>query len=312
MKTSVCLTVFNEEGSTGRLLESLLHQTEKPDEIVIVDGGSKDKTVKIVRHYQKKDKRIRLLIEKCSRAEGRNIGVELARNEIIAITDAGCVARKDWLKKITEPFIHKEVDIVAGFYQMVGETPFQKAISVFLGVTPRKFGINFLPSTRSIAFRKSAWERIGGFPEKSINTAEDTDFNYKAVKLGMKFARVKMSIVEWGMPKTLAEGLKKLHDYAKWDAVYGIWWHPVQKFSSHNIKVFTIFGRYLFGLVILIYSIRNPLFLPILIFLTLLYSIWAYRKVYLETKEVKSALWGILIQFSSDFAVMGGFIRGLA
>ena len=61
MKTSVCLTVFSEEKSVSDLLGSLLIQTKKPDEIVIVDGGSIDKTVDILRHFQKKDSRIRVL-----------------------------------------------------------------------------------------------------------------------------------------------------------------------------------------------------------------------------------------------------------
>src|SRR3972149_7809621 len=138
MKASVCITVFNEEGTIGPLLESLLVQSKKPDEVVIVDGGSRDKTVDIIRHFEKKDRRIKVLVQKCSRAQGRNIGVEIAKNDIIAVTDAGCIAQKDWLKKITEPLVNSEIDMVAGFYKMTGETPFQKAVSVFLGVTSRR------------------------------------------------------------------------------------------------------------------------------------------------------------------------------
>ena len=312
MKVSLCLTTFNEAVSIGRLLESLLGQTKRADEIVIVDGGSKDKTVEIIRHFQKKDNRIRLLIQKCSRAEGRNIGVEIAKNEIIAITDAGCVAHKDWLDKITQPFVHRQIDIVAGFYKMVGEKPYQKAISVFLGKTPSQFGVNFLPSTRSIAFRKEAWEKIGGFPEKDINTAEDTDFNYKAIKMGMKYSRVKSAIVEWGMPSSIKAGLKKLHDYAEWDARYGIWWHPAQRLASHNIRVLSIFGRYLTGLLVLYLTITtrlSPIWLILGIFA---YSFWAFRKVYVEYGNWQVGIWGIILQYASDFAVMTGFIGGIA
>lgn len=311
MRVSVCITTFNEEKSIGELLESLLAQSKKPDEIVVVDGGSKDRTVEIIRHFQKKDRKIKLLVQKCSRAEGRNIGVEIARNDIIAITDAGCVAQRDWLEKITSPFIHPEVDILAGFYKMVGETPMQKALSIFLGVTSSKFGMNFLPSARSMAFRKEAWEKVGGFPERKINTAEDTDFNYKAVKMGMKYARVKSAIVEWGIPQHLKEGLAKMHEYAKWDAMYGIWWHPTQKLSSHNIRVISIFLRYLTGFALLILGFRTPLLWWLAGFGIVLYFLWAFRKVYSETREVISGIWGIIIQFSADFAVMSGFIKGL-
>lgn len=320
MKVSVCITTFNEEKSIGKLLDSLLSQSKKPDEIVIVDGGSKDKqslaggaskTVEIIRHFQKKDKRIKLLVQKCSRAQGRNLGVEIAKNDIIAITDGGCVAHRDWLEKITAPFVHKEVDISAGFYKMTGETPYQKAISVFLGVTPSKFGVDFLPSSRSIAFRKEAWERIGGFPERNVNTAEDTDFNYKAVKLGMKYARVKSAIVEWGMPQTFREGIKKFYEYAKWDGMYGIWWHPTQRLSSHNIKVIFVFMRYLAGITLVVLGVNSPLLWWIVGIGLIFYLFRAYRKVYLEFRDWRAGVWGSIIQFSSDFAVMLGFLRGI-
>ncbi len=191
MKVSVVITLFNEEKSVAKLLDSLRFQTKRFDEIIIVDGGSRDKTVEIIRHFQKKDKRIRLLIEKCSRAKGRNIGIDIARNEIIAITDAGCIAHKKWLERITKPLINKEVGVVAGFYKMIGKTAFQRALSTYLGVLPSQFDANYLPSTRSIAFKKELWLKVGGFPEKLTGTAEDTVFNYKIVQSGANIARVK-------------------------------------------------------------------------------------------------------------------------
>ena len=182
MKVSVCITVFNEEKSISKLLSSLLGQSRIPDEIVIVDGGSSDKTVDIIRHWQKRNNKIRFLVERCNRPKGRNLAVELAKNEIIAITDGDCIPDKNWLRGITSPFIHKEVDMVAGFYKMIANTPKEKALSYFLAVTPRRYNESFLPSTRSIAFRKSLWVKVGGFPEEKDNSAEDTNFNYEIVK----------------------------------------------------------------------------------------------------------------------------------
>jgi cellulose synthase/poly-beta-1,6-N-acetylglucosamine synthase-like glycosyltransferase len=242
------------------------------------------------------------LVEKCSRAKGRNLGVELARNEIIAITDAGCVARKDWLENLTAPFKEPRVDISAGFYKMVGQNPMQKAMATFLGVLPNKFDINFLPSTRSMAFRKSSWEAVGGFPEGKGNSAEDTDFNYKAVKLGLKYSRVKNAIVEWGMPENLTLFFRKIKSYAKWDIKYGIWWHPSQRFASHNIKALLVILRYLVGAAFFVYcTIHPPLFVYFFICL-FVYLFWAYRK---------AGFWGIILQFTSDLAVISGFASGI-
>lgn len=310
MNISVCLTVLNEEGSIGPLLDSLLAQTKKPDQIIIVDGGSSDRTVAIIRHYQQRDGRIKLLVEKCSRARGRNLACEIAKGEIIAMTDADCVARRDWLENITVPFKNKQVDISAGFYSMVGCSSMQKAESVFLGVLPSHFDINFLPSTRSIAFRKTAWEEIGGFPDEEENSAEDTYFNFHALALGMKYARVKSAVVEWGVPASIFNFYLKIFNYAKWDAKTKIWFFPTKGLASHNIKAISVVIRYLIGLLLLILSFKLNT-LPYLIILFLAYLVWSFRKIYLEFGEWQTALWGPILQITADFGVIIGFIDGL-
>lgn len=305
MNISVCITVLNEEGSIRKLLDSLLEQTKKANEIIIADGGSTDKTIKIINHYQKKFSEIKLLKEKCTRSRGRNLAVEMARNEIIAMTDAGCVPRDDWLEKITAPFVRQpevNIDVVAGFYEMTAKNPMQKAMRVFLGVMPDKFDINFLPSTRSIAFKKSVWEEIGGFPEEVRNSAEDTYFNFWAIKKGVKYSRVKDAIVEWGMPETIKDFQLKIYNYAKWDARTKIFIFPGKGLSSHNIKALFALLRYLFGLILLVLSFKFSVFTLYLIILISLYLFRSYRK---------ARFWGIPLQFIADFAVMKGFIHGI-
>jgi glycosyltransferase involved in cell wall biosynthesis len=311
MKISVVITVFNEEGSVSNLLNSLQFQTTKPDEIIIVDGGSRDKTVEIIRHFQKKNKRMKLLIEKCSRAKGRNLGIDIARNKLVVLTDAGCIAHKNWLERIVEPFENKEVDMVAGFYKMTGKTAFQKALSFFLGVLPSQFDVNFLPSTRSVAIKKELWLKVGGFPEKLTDTAEDTMFNCKVVQSGANIARVKNAIVEWGMPRTLREAFNKMFYYAKGDAKSKIWWHPTKKLSSHNIRILFVLGRYVVGLIIVILAFMNPLLWLVLVLGLSLYVFWSFRKVYIEFGDYKVGMWGVILQFTSDFAVMAGFLTGI-
>jgi len=311
MKVSVCITVYNEEKSISRLIKSFLNQTKKPGEIVIVDGGSTDKTVEIIRHWQKKDKRVRLLVKKCSRSEGRNLSIELAKNKIIAVTDAGCVPKNNWLEKLILSFKNDKVEMVAGFYKMTGDKPIQKAFSVFLGVKKEDFDVSFLPSTRSVAFKKELWEEIGGFPEDLDDTAEDTVFNIKALDYGVKMAHAKDAVVEWGMPETLRAGINKMYLYAKGDAKSKVWKHPSKGFASHNIRVFSIILRYCLGIVLLIYSLRNPPLLRLVILLIIFYIIWAFRKVFIKTKSMESSVWGVLIQFLSDLMVTKGFLSGI-
>ena len=337
MNISVCITVLNEEASTGKLLDSLLNQTKKADEIVIVDGGSTDRTIEIINHYQKRFSGIKLLKEKCTRGKGRNLAVEIAKSEIIAMTDAGCVARPDWVEKITEPLlgihppgihsatlreasVYKEfpgkrlpaawpqvsrgvdfgIDVVAGFYKMIAKNPMQEAMRVFLGVMSSKFNINFLPSTRSIAFTKTIWEKVRGFPEE-LNTAEDTVFNYKLIKSGAKISRVKDAVVEWGMPRGIYDVGCKIYEYARGDAKSKIWIFPGKDSTSHNIKAFLIVLRYLLGFGLLVLSFRYNT-LPYLFIGLFVYLVYAFRK---------AGWWGIPLQFVADAAVIIGFIHGL-
>jgi glycosyltransferase involved in cell wall biosynthesis len=310
MNISICITTLNEERTIGVLLDSLLRQSKKPTKIIIVDGGSGDKTVEIIRHYQQKDGRIKLLVEPCSRARGRNLAVEIAKEDIIAMTDAGCIADKNWLKNLTAPFVTGRVDVSAGFYKMVGESSFQKAESVFLGVRPANFNYSFLPSTRSIAFTKKIWEEVGGFPENLEGAAEDTVFNYKLIKAKAKFSRVKDAIVEWGMPASIFNFQFKIFHYAKGDVKSKIWIFPGKNLMSHNIKSLFILFRYLIGITLLVFSLKYHALLPVLIILFLIYLIWAFRKIFLAFGDYRVAFWGPTLQITSDFGVMRGFLAG--
>jgi glycosyltransferase involved in cell wall biosynthesis len=308
MKVSVVVTTFNEEESILKLLVSLLVQTHKPDEIVVVDSESSDKTTDLIKEFETENSNITLLSKKCTRGEGRNIGIENANNEAIAMTDAGCVADTNWLERITKPLEKDNIDVVAGFYKMTTTSPFQKAAAVFLGILPSQFDDNYLPSTRSIAFTKSIWKKVGGFP--NLNTAEDTVFNFKLINGGVGIKRVKSARVEWRIPSDLSQVLKKMFNYAKGDAESKLWKYNDNSYTSHNIKVLLIYIRYILGILFLIFSTANPLFMNVLILSLIIYCLWSFWKVYNYKREVRAGLWGIVLQITSDLTVMSGFIIG--
>lgn len=314
MKISICVTVKNEEKNIVDLLTSLISQTKKADEIIIVDGGSSDKTLEIVKHFAKKDRSIKILdASNSSTAKGRNLGIEVSKGDVIATTDSGCIPYSAWLEKITQPFIHEKIGIVAGFYNMPYQNSFQEALRVYLGTVPERFdSLNFIPSTRSVAFRKSVWEGLGGFNEKLKNTGEDTEFFYKAVKNKVKITRVEEAIVEWEEIKEMdfKKASNKFLNYAKGDAKSKIWWHPSKHFMSHNIKIIFIYLRYLVGLFLLIKSFFSPplfIFLILLILLYLFWPVWKWRDV---VKKREARFWLPVIQIVSDIQVMRGFAEG--
>ncbi len=104
------------------------------------------------------------------------------------------------------------------------------------------------------------------------------------------------------MPETISNFQFKIYNYAKGDAESKIWIFPGKGLASHNIKALLVLVRYLLGLSLLVFGfVYSPLWLYCFIAI-LLYGFWAYRK---------AGLWGIILQFTSDFAVMAGFVSGL-
>lgn len=309
MRVSVCITTFNEEKSIEKLLKSLLSQTKLPDEIVIADGGSYDSTISRISKYaniqNKNNTRIKIISSKkrISISKGRNIAVKNSRYPIIAMTDGGCLANEYWLERIIGPFNNKKVDVVAGFYTMTGKTKFQEALKPYLGIMPSQFDIEkYLPSARSIAFRKSVWKRVRGFNEKLDRAGEDTDFDLKILKQNFSIVRTKKAIVKWEVPDDLLASCKKFFYYAKGDA-------QMKSLTSHNIHVITIMLRYLiFGYLIFF---GNIYFKFLGIFFLIIYLAWAFYKSFKYKNKWKVGLWGTIIQIASDFSVMLGFLAGI-
>jgi len=297
-KVSVVITVLNEEIVIGKLLKSLFVQKRIPDEIVIIDAGSVDKTVQIVRTFQKQYKLLRLLVVPgVNRSEGRNIGIERAQGPIIAVTDAGCIPKKDWLKKLITPFKDRSVDVVSGYYLPQGDSIIQKCLATYTCVLPYRLNVTtFLPASRSLAFRKSIWKKVNGFP-KHLDTCEDRMFVQRLMKRDAKFVMAKDAIVYWRQHHTLSRAFKQLYTYAKGDGQ--------ARYFPHLKKAALVWIRYLVSIWLFF------VFPVILFFLIPQYLAWVIGKGYPFVKDKRAVILLPLLQIIADFAVMAGSLTGL-
>lgn len=286
MKTSVCITVKNyrEEG-LEKLLQALKRQTKRADEIIVIDGEKTKTTI----------------------AQGRNLAVKRAKHEIIVMTDGGCIPHPDWLAKITKPF-EKDAQVVAGFYRMTGNSYLQKAFTSYVGVTPVSYNSKiFLPSARSIAFTKTAWKKVSGFRENLSGAGEDTAFAHDLLKKHIPITRVKSAVVDWEVPKTVKEFFNKIANYARGDVQTKIWHYPSISKTSHNIKILSVFVRYLAFLLLIAFSVVYRPLLPtlgILVGLYIFFPIWKARHLSMPSQ---SRVLLPIVQIISDVAVMWGF-----
>jgi glycosyltransferase involved in cell wall biosynthesis len=103
VRVTVISTVLNEGEAIRRLLDSLLAQTRRPDEMVIVDGGSRDNTVAVIQEYAARLP-LRVLIEPCANiSRGRNVAIAAATCEVIASVDAGVWLEPQWVERLITP-----------------------------------------------------------------------------------------------------------------------------------------------------------------------------------------------------------------
>ena len=193
---SVIVPVLNEEDNIIFFLNSLINQTLKPNEIIICDGGSTDKTLSLIRDFQINNKEIILTKEKSiCRGSGRNIAIKQSKSNYIALIDAGTYADKFWLERMANIIVSKDsIDIIFGVVKPIINNNFDLSLStVILG----KYYDNYLliPTVASILLKKESLEIIGYFPTnaKGKYVVEDLIFlnNIKKSKLNFILAFIK-------------------------------------------------------------------------------------------------------------------------
>lgn len=306
MKVSFITTVYNEETTISALLESVFKQSKLPDEIIIVDGGSSDRTVTKIKSEKLKiknyDGKFKIIVKKGNRAVGRNEAIGNASNEIIVCSDAGCILDKNWVKNIIEPFNDPKVDVVAGYYKGKPKNIFQKCLVPYVLVTEDKLNpAEFLPATRSMAFKKSVWKKVGGFDEKYSHN-EDYVFAQKLKKTGTNIIFEGNAVVYWIPRKNIKDAFIMFFRFAVGDSEAKIL----------RLKVALIFTRYLIGAYLLFFGVIEKSYL--LLYGTLisiaLYLAWSVFKNYKYVNNYKAILFLPILQFVSDAAVLLGTSMG--
>jgi len=250
MSVSVVTTVKDEERTLSRFLGSLLAQSRPADEIVIVDGGSSDRTPEVLADLARSDGRIRVLdAPGASIAAGRNVAIAHARGDLIAVADAGTVAHGDWLERLVRPLEREpEAGVSAGYFLPAGDTWFERTLSAV--ITPHLGEVDparFLPSSRSVAFRRQWWERVGGYPEW-LRHCEDLVFDLALKDAGATFRFVPGALVEWSARATLGAYFRQYLDYGRGDGLANLW--PARHLARYS--------AYAAGLVLLAAATRTP------------------------------------------------------
>jgi glycosyltransferase involved in cell wall biosynthesis len=221
---SLVCTVLNEGESIRPLMESVLAQTRIPDEILFVDGGSRDDTVSILQGYTDRLP-LRVIVEAgCNISAGRNRGIADARGTLICVTDAGVVLAREWVEALTTPMLDDpSVRVVSGWFEDAPQTPFEAALGATTLPHLREIKAEtFLPSSRSVAFRKAVWAAVGGYPEW-IDYCEDLIFDLRVRQVAGTFAFAPRAVAHFRPRPSLAAFYRQYYRYSRGDGKADLW-----------------------------------------------------------------------------------------
>jgi len=235
---SVVVITYNEEKNIRDCLDTLVRQ-DYPDEryeIVVVDS-SVDSTPDIAVSYKK----VRLLRAPKGYSIQKNKGLEAARFDIVAFTDADCLIPSRWLRVINAAFKNPRIAAIGGnAYPPPDTTRFGRwsacvghpaggAIGYDANVTRGPEGISFVPGCNS-CFRKNALLDAGGFAPEFFDGGEDVDISRRLRKKGYRLDYLpELTVFHKPRPN--------LSQYFRWNVAVGVTKYNLQRPSLLKILV---------------------------------------------------------------------------
>jgi glycosyltransferase involved in cell wall biosynthesis len=219
---SIIIPALNEEKMIGRCLESLTKLVFARDrfEILVVDNGSRDKTLMIADSF--KDRlNLKVLQQAGVRISAlRNLGARAAAGDIVAFLDADCLAPADWLDRIVALARTDGAGILGAHYLLPEDSSWVGRTWHRYQEAPKSGEVSHIPAG-DLIMRREDFLKLDGFDE-TIQTNEDYELCERARKAGMHVrAFPQIGVVHLGTAQSLRVFFRKQA------------WH-----GTHVIKVF--------------------------------------------------------------------------
>ena len=132
-KISLIITYHNEENNIQQALEKIIDQTKKPDEVILINSGSTDKSREIVEDFILKNKNNSKVnfnnfsLDTNFPSTSKNMGIQIAKNDLVAFMDCGLYFDENWLENQLNFLKKNNLHVVLGFIKLEGSSYFDKA-----------------------------------------------------------------------------------------------------------------------------------------------------------------------------------------
>lgn len=190
---SLIVPVFNRPQEADELLQSLVLQSDRDFEVIIVEDGSTEKCEHIVDSYSEKLPVSYFYIPNGGPGQARNFGATKAKGEYIIVLDSDCILPSDYIRSVKAEIASSGADAFGGPDRASENfTPIQKAINYSMtsffttgGIRGGKKKIDkFYPRSFNMGIRKEVYDDLGGFSR--MRFGEDIDFSIRIYQKGCK------------------------------------------------------------------------------------------------------------------------------
>jgi len=281
---SVIINAYNEEDDISDCLDSLVEQAYDDFELVVIDDGSTDDTLGVVRRYSDKFNLKTHRTEHIGLKKARKVGVKQSSGDIIVNVDADEILEPDFLENILEPFKDEKVGSVGGVIKSFGKgwvtNGYGTLNEIFYSLRDEGEEAEWVQGGCS-AYRRTALEDVGGLPAEKVSLDKDTSWRMK--DSGWKVILKKDAIVHHKDPQTLKSVMKREHKIGKRE------YHLLKRHSSRSSwkevsRFYPLCGIVLLGLSIF--------YLPLLILLAVGALLTYLTVFYMVVKNIENAKFG--------------------
>ena len=203
---SVIIPVYNASNYLHSCVQSLLNQTFKDFEIILINDGSKDNSLEICNLFKQKDERVVVFTQPNSGVgRARNKGIELAKGKYIVFVDSDDVAKPTLLEKLSENI--RDFDYVLASIDLVRNGQIESIVSIPEGEFTRKqyveqillkLNINYVcGAPYSKLFKTELIKQNNLKFNEKLTYAEDFLFNVEYVALAQKIKTISDSFYEY-------------------------------------------------------------------------------------------------------------------
>ncbi len=308
MLYSIIVPVYNRPDEVKELLDSLLAQTVKPFELLIIEDGSKERCDHLLGHYRSFFTIHYYYKPNSGRSDTRNYGMERAGGDYLLFFDSDVILPPFYFERLQAAMETDYCDCFGGpdaaddsFSDM------QKAVNHSMTGFWTTGGIRggkrvmekFCPRTFNMGFSKQVYQTVGGFEDMM---GEDIDLSLRIRKAGFRTLLIRQTFVYHKRRVDMKRFFKQVNNFGQ----ARIWLqikHPGSLKAVHTLPALMLVA----GVLLLCVS----LFFPALLLLPLAYALLIFLDSLIKNKSLKVALYSVATAAVQITGYGTGFLKAL-